>query len=466
MNFGLYEIISGVVVIAVLLGIRFLSSPRTSVAGNRLGALAMLGSIIVVLLYRGILGSFEVLAGLVAGGLIGLLLAIRVTMLRMPQLVALLNGFGGLASLLVASVVVLEGGSRLTTANILSSQLAIIVGGITFGGSMVAAAKLDGKVRQKPLLLRGHSVMSLLLLLFMAALAAYGPFARAGGAHAIMTGAALASLAFGVLFAVRIGGADMPVTISLLNASSGLAASICGFALGDYLLIAIGAVVGAAGLILTRIMCRAMNRSLLDILTGRTAYADGIVQAPVPQAPEGERAAPESEESRIEKVLEIISVAQTVIVVPGYGMAVSQAQSRVKELYDILTSRGTEVRFAIHPVAGRMPGHMNVLLAEVDIPYEVLCELDDINPCFGETDLVIIVGACDVVNPAAISAEGTPIYGMPILHVHEAKHVVVFNLDTSPGYSCVENPLYEKSNVIMMLGNATDSLAALLERIR
>lgn len=468
MDFGLYEILFPAVMLATLLGIRFLSSPRTAVTGNRIGALAMLGAIIAVLLHRGIIGSVEVLGSLAVGGLVGLGLALRVTMLRIPQFVALLNGFGGLASLLVAMTVMLEGVGRLAADTILSSQLAVIVGGVTFSGSMVAAAKLDGKIRQRPIIIRGHNALSMGLLVILAALLITGPFLGEAGAPAVAVGAALVSLVFGIVFAVRIGGADMPITIALLNSYSGLAASICGFALGDNLLIAMGAIVGAAGLILTRIMCRAMNRSLLDILTGRTALNPEPTQAH-PEVkrgtPEG-RSYPEKEEPlREERVLEIIKKAETVICVPGYGMALSQAQHKVKELFDRLTEQGKDVRFAIHPVAGRMPGHMNVLLAEVDIPYEKLCELEDINPHFAETDLALIVGACDVVNPAAIHAEGTPIYGMPIMHVHEAKHVLVFNLDLKPGYSGVENPLYEKENVITILGNASESLAALLDRM-
>ena len=261
----------------------------------------------------------------------------------------------------------------------------------------------------------------------------------------------------------------MPITISLLNSLSGLAASVCGFAVSDYLLIAIGAVVGSAGLILTKIMCRAMNRSLLDILTGQTTYSAGNRKNDIQPESTGGRVkdgssgdVDETPEVKAAKAADIISKAGSVIVVPGYGMAISQAQGGVKELFDYLCDHGKEVRFAIHPVAGRMPGHMNVLLAEVDIPYDRLFELEDINPSFPETDLVVIVGACDVVNPAAITAEGTPIYGMPILNVHEARQVVVCNLDKKPGYSGVDNPLYEADNVIMLAGNASDTLAGVM----
>ncbi|MBP7585909.1 MAG: NAD(P)(+) transhydrogenase (Re/Si-specific) subunit beta [Spirochaetes bacterium] len=467
-EFGIYEIVSIVVVLLTLLGIRLLGSPRTAVAGNRIGALAMLGAILVVLVHNGILDVALVIGGLAAGCCVGVFLAAKVTMLRMPQLVALLNGFGGLASLLVAVVVVIEQFDGLDVVNLVAGQLAILVGGVTFSGSMIAAAKLDKRMDQKPVVLPGHSVISAVILAIMVAVAAASPFAGRTETHVLTAVASIASLAFGVIFAIRIGGADMPVTISLLNSYSGVAASICGFALGDYLLIAIGAIVGAAGLILTRIMCRAMNRSLVDILTGRTAYTKGadIRQPERAAAPVAETRSEEAPEARWERIVNMLKAAKTVIVVPGYGMALSQAQAKVKELYDILAGQGKEVRFAIHPVAGRMPGHMNVLLAEVDIPYEKLFELEDINPMFRETDVAVIVGACDVVNPEAITAQGTPIYGMPILHVHEAKNVVVFNLDTKPGYSGVENSLYAKDNVVMSLGNAEETLGEILGGIR
>ncbi len=469
MDFGTYELISAAVVLVTLLGIRLLSSPRTSVAGNRLGALAMLFAIAAVLLHNDIIDMPLLIAGLLVGSVIGAALSVRVTMLKIPQFVALLNGLGGLASLLVALVVLFEQYDRLDGVNLLAGQLAIIVGGVTFSGSLVAAGKLDKRISQQPLVMRGHSALSLQLIIVMAVLAAAGPFEGRGESIVIAVAAALVSLAFGAIFAVRIGGADMPITISLLNSYSGLAASICGFAVNDYMLIAIGAIVGAAGLILTRIMCRAMNRSLMDILTGRTSYAKGT--SAVASAPEecvGTGTLPRTQESveeRLSRIARTLDGADRVIFVPGYGMALSQAQGKVKELFDLLVGRGKDVRFAIHPVAGRMPGHMNVLLAEVDVPYDRLYELEDINPEFASTDVAVIVGACDVVNPSAITAEGTPIYGMPILLVHEAKNVVVCNLDTKPGYSGVDNPLYGRENTILMLGNAEETLTSIIGKM-
>lgn len=468
MQFTVYNIASIFVILITLLGIKSLSSPRTSVFGNWLGALAMLGAIITVLVHNNILSFPVIIVALVLGGFIGVVFAMRVTMLRIPQLIALLNGFGGMASLLVAIVIMFDKFGGLSLVNLIASQLAIVVGGVTFGGSAIAAAKLDKKMNQRPVVLKGHNALSILLIFLLIILIFVVAFVGAEGIYLIGLLTVLASILFGVLFSIRIGGADMPVAISLLNSYSGVAASICGFAIGDYLLISIGAIVGSAGLILTRIMCRAMNRSLFDILTGRTSYTSE--QAKTNRLSTNELSKNKSNSlSHDEKValaVDVLNSAKSIIVVPGYGMALSHAQSKVKQLFDMMIESGKDVRFAIHPVAGRMPGHMNVLLAEVDIPYDHLFELDDINQSFSNTDLVIIVGACDVVNPAAISAEGTPIYGMPILHVHEARNVLVCNLDTKPGYSGVDNPLYENENVIMLTGNASDSLSNLISKIK
>ncbi len=464
-------VVSTAVVLAVLTGIRLLSSPKTAVAGNRLGALAMLGAIVAVLLRNQVVDAPLLLAGLVAGGLIGIALAARTTMLGIPQLVALFNGLGGLASFGVAALVVLERAQAPTTLNIAASGLAMIVGGATFSGSMIAAAKLARKMNQRPMLLPGHGRLCVALLIVMTTLAVSGAFMEGRVSYAAMAGAAVAALVFGVVFSIRIGGADMPVTIALLNALSGMAAAICGFAVENELLIAIGAIVGSAGLILTKIMCRAMNRSLRDILTGGTACApaaksptDSADEPPAPESAPEERAE-QTPEQKIETAATLIRDAKSVMVVPGYGMALSQAQTEVKRLFDRLSAQDTDVKFAIHPVAGRMPGHMNVLLAEVDIPYDRLMELEDVNPLFADIDAVLVVGACDVVNPAAISAEGTPIYGMPILHVHEAKNTIVCNLDAKPGYSGVDNPLYENNNVVKLWGNAAETLAALIDKL-
>lgn len=467
MEIGFYEIVSCVVVVLVLLGIKLLSSPATAVLGNRIGALAMLGAILAVLVHKEAIELKLVAGALIVGATIGALFSARVTMLKIPQLVALLNGFGGLASLIVAFMVLNNAGTGNTLQNLIASQLTIAVGGVTFGGSLIAAGKLDKRISQLPVVFRGQSLMNFLLIAAMCAVMGKTVFYDSSYYFLLAYAMIALSLIFGVVFAVRIGGADMPVTISLLNSLSGLAASVCGFAVADPLLIAVGAIVGAAGLILTRIMCRAMNRSLVEILTGRTSVSGKTEEAKTADMPPANRVSTEimSPEQKIKEIAHILLQAKKVVIVPGYGMALSQAQGRVKELYDALESKGSEVKFAIHPVAGRMPGHMNVLLAEVDIPYEKLYELDDINPLFPETDAVLVVGACDVVNPNAITAEGTPIYGMPILHVHEAKKIIVCNLDEKPGYSGVDNPLYRQGNVLMALGNAEEILGLIIKEL-
>ncbi len=468
MKFGFYEIVSIAVVFSVLLGIKLLSSPKTAVAGNRIGALAMLAAIAMALIHGEILDIKYVIASLIAGSAIGVFFALRVTMLKIPQMVALLNGFGGLASLVVAYMILENPNSGYGSINLIASQIAIAVGGVTFSGSMIAAGKLDKKIAQLPVLFRGQSAASVALLAVMAGGSAAVLYVDQSWRIFLGILMIVISNVFGIIFAIRIGGADMPVTISLLNSLSGVAASICGFAVSDPLLIAVGAIVGAAGLILTRIMCRAMNRSLAEILTGRTSVGKNAPDAVITQEATYTSQAKQDldPEKKFAEIATILADAKRVIVIPGYGMALSQAQGRVKQLYDFLESRGAEVQFAIHPVAGRMPGHMNVLLAEVDVPYEKLCELDDINPAFPETDVVLVVGACDVVNPMAITAEGTPIYGMPILHAHEAHKVIVCNLDEKPGYSGVENPLYRKENVLMALGNAEETLSRIIEELK
>ncbi len=470
------QIVAAVIVtVAVLAGIRLLSSPRTAVVGNRLGALAMLAAIVAVLAEQERSCWPLMIGGLVAGGLIGGVLAARVTMLGIPQLVALFNGLGGLASLVVAALIVADAsGDSLASATLIAAGLAMTVGAVTFGGSMIAAGKLAGIVRQRPVTLPGHSRLCAALLVLMVVLVAAATGLALPYALPVLLVATTAALAFGILFSVRIGGADMPVTIALLNALSGLAASICGFAVEDALLIAIGAIVGSAGLILTRIMCRAMNRSLSAILTGATV---GAAKPAAPTASPSEPAAPTqppsepapeipaSPEEKLACAVRLIADAARVVVIPGYGMALAQAQAEVKRLFDWLVARDKDVQFAIHPVAGRMPGHMNVLLAEVDIPYERLQEMDVVNPLFPDADIALIVGACDVVNPAANSAEGTPIYGMPILNAHEAKHAIVCNLDERPGYSGVDNPLYKNDNALLLWGNAAETVAAIVNKL-
>lgn len=446
-----------------LLGIRFMNSPKTAVRGNIIGACAMLGAIVSTLMFSGVLGRAELLGALAAGGALGYWLAIRATMIKMPQIVALLNGFGGLASA-VTAIVILTSGSPGKPESF-TAALALAVGAVTFSGSMVAAAKLDHRMSQMPVVFPGYSVVTGFAAVSCAVLACLMPFLSGGSGIAVAILLLAVSLGYGYVFAARIGGADMPITISMLNSLSGVAGSIAGFAIRDPLLVMVGAIVGSAGLILTRIMCHAMNRSLLDIVAGRTSTSRGQSTTPthVPEPPRetvNREHAPDDE-----AVLDLIRSARRVVIVPGYGMALSQAQHHVKTLFDALERFGKDVMFAIHPVAGRMPGHMNVLLAEADVPYEKLCEMDAVNPLFGETDLVIVIGANDVINPAAATAAGTPIYGMPILLAHEAKAILVFNKDTLPGYAGVDNPLYARDNAFLFPGDAKERLDILIRAL-
>ncbi len=462
---GTYEIVSIILSILVLTGIKLMSSPKTAVQGNRLGAVAMLAAIVAVLMYNGIIDVPLLWIAIFVGGTIGYIMAKRVKMIQMPQMVALLNGFGGGASALVALVEIFQRYQGMTLSGRLSSQLALVVGAITLSGSLIAAGKLDRRISQQPVILIHHNWISNTVLLITGLLLIVASVISVSGIIFVSLVIAALAIVYGVLFAIRIGGADMPITISLLNSLSGLAGAICGFTIGDLSLVAIGAIVGASGLILTQIMCRAMNRSLIDILSGSGLNSKNDYKKITAKK---EKAADikESLEVVVKKSpQEILKAASKVIIVPGYGMAVAQAQDQVKVLYDTLESQGKEVKFAIHPVAGRMPGHMNVLLAEVGVPYDKLYEMDVINSEFAETDVVIVVGACDVVNPAASTAEGTPIYGMPVLKVEEAKNVIVCNLDTKPGYSGVENPLYELSHVYLLLGNAAETVKELVKEM-
>ncbi len=443
----------------ILLGIRLMGSPRTAVRGNMLAALSMFAAVMLVLYTNGIVEVPLLWAAVATGAVIGYFLAVKVTMLKMPQVVALFNGCGGGASAMVALVEIMERAAVMDTFTRSASQLALVIGCFTLGGSLIAAAKLDGRISQRPVVIPGYKAVTgimltislLLVLLFAAnALPQY---------VLLMSGIVLGlALLLGVFFALRVGGADMPITISLLNSFSGLAGAITGFTVSEPLLVAVGAIVGASGLILTRIMCSAMNRSLGDVLTGASLLRNQTQdKQPCAEIKSGETG---------KSPAVMLKDAKKVIIVPGYGLAVAQAQSHVKKIMDLLEKRGVEVKFAIHPVAGRMPGHMNVLLAEADVPYDKLFEMDEINPEFKDADAVLVVGACDVVNPAANTAEGTPIYGMPVLKVEEAKAVVVCNLDTRPGYSGVENPLYNMPHVCMLTGDATATLEGLTAGIK
>ena len=473
MSDTLYYIISAVLSLLVLLGIRWMSKVPTAVRGNRLSALAMLAAIIIVLLKENILTDVYVLIGLAIGLAVGIVMAQRVKMITMPQMVGLLNGLGGLASA-IAAILTVQSAATLPGFERLTALLALCVGALTFTGSMVAAGKLHRVLPQKPIILPSHRMLTALFAIGMAVLTV---LALVDAAHA-MTYAWLAlavSLIFGLLFALPVGGADMPITISLLNSTSGVAAAIAGMAIGDVLLVSVGGIVGASGLLLTQIMCRSMNRHLSSIIFARSAAephhkAEAPVTAPVVEedaAAQADAPVAEVPVAADESVLpQWLGDAKEVIIIPGYGMAVSQAQELVKTLHDKLEQGGRNVRFAIHPVAGRMPGHMNVLLAEVDIPYDKLYEMDDINPEMEKTDLAIVIGANDVVNPAANTAEGTPIYGMPVLNAEAAGRLIICNFDLKPGYAGVPNPLYQPHpDVLLLLGDAKESLQKMLDAL-
>ncbi|MEA4888558.1 MAG: NAD(P)(+) transhydrogenase (Re/Si-specific) subunit beta [Clostridiaceae bacterium] len=461
----IYYLICGALTIGVLAGIALMSRVRTAVPGNRLSAVCTVLAILVTLYRNGLLSDLGLWLCLAAGLGIGIVVTLRVKMIEMPQMVALLNGLGGAASALVA-MIALTDGVPLDAFSSATAALALIVGLITLTGSLIAAGKLHKLIAQKPVVWPYHLFITSgsLAVSLLALLALTAGWLPAAGMIIIM---AAASSFFGVAFAIRVGGADMPITISLLNSLSGVAGSIAGMAIGDPLLVAIGGIVGASGLLLTQIMCRAMNRSLLDIILGKTAggpvrekAAEALPAAS--DAPAAAAAEPAGSDSPADPA-ELLRQARRVIIVPGYGMALAQAQDLVKRLADKLEKMGAVVQFAIHPVAGRMPGHMNVLLCEVDVPYESLHEMEEINPQFADCDVAIVIGANDVINPAANTATGTPIYGMPVLAVEKARQVIICNYDLKPGYAGVDNPLYTRNKgVTLLLGDAKQTLARLL----
>jgi len=452
--------------ILFILGIKGLTKPATAVRGNTLSALGMLIAVAITLLDSAIVNFSYILAGALTGGIVGGFMALRIQMTSMPQMVALLNGFGGGASLTIAlaeyfsklgidansfaellAPVVLPsnafGVAEEGTVTLVSIGLTVLIGAVTLTGSLIAFAKLQGLLK-KSYGLPGGPVGNGLLLLG-ACIALVCIIINPSQAVVVLTLVALALL-LGLFLVLPIGGADMPVVIALLNSYSGLAAALAGFILGNTVLIVAGSLVGTSGLILTKIMCVAMNRSLANVLFGKMADAGEIIDADEVYAGKVTSAQPD-------EVAMMLEMAKRVVIVPGYGMAMAQAQHAVRELADAMESRGTEVEYGIHPVAGRMPGHMNVLLAEAEVPYDKLVEMDRINPTFEETDVVIVIGANDVTNPMARESEGSPIYGMPILNVDKAKNVVVIKRSLSPGFSGLPNPLFAMDHSLMVYGD-------------
>lgn len=432
-----------------ILGLKLLGHPSTARRGNLLSSLGMLVAIVVTLLDQSIV-SFEWIAiAALAGGIVGILAARLIAMTAMPEMVSLLNGVGGLASVFVAWAA-LEGESDAGSLLLFVSYLAIIIGGVTFSGSIIAWGKLSEKMTGRAVVFSGQAIVNVLIILGIF-YTGYLFVTMPEAVEPLYVAIALA-LVFGIMLVLPIGGADMPVVISLLNSYSGLAACAAGFVLHNNLLIVAGSLVGASGVILTQIMCKAMNRSLSNVLfSGFQAVNKSAAKI------EGE-AKPMSPED----AYYVLEAAQSVLVVPGYGMAVAQAQHAIKELQALLEDNGCEVAYGIHPVAGRMPGHMNVLLAEADVSYEQLFEMDEVNPRIETFDVAMVIGANDVVNPAAREDEGSPIYGMPVINVDLAKNVFVFKRSMASGFAGIANPLFFKDNTSMIFGDAKESINSII----
>ena len=459
-----YYVICAILSILVLVGIAMMSKVKTAARGNALSATAMGLGVIVTLLKLQVVTFPWLIGGILIGGIIGTLLYTRVKMIQMPQMVALLNGIGGGASALVGALTLFQLSESNVYFTLVTAFLAIIIGMLTLVGSLVAAGKLHRVLPQKSVVWPFHNVatsLTLVVAIFFLLIGTLNYVVPSALIYA-MIGTMLFSALFGLYFSIRVGGADMPITISLLNSLSGVAGAIAGMAIGDIFLVAVGGVVGASGLLLTQIMCRAMNRSLVNILIPHgKAKAPANPAAPASKSPVAPQ--PKQESSPIDQAVAMLRGAKRVIIVPGYGMALAQAQQEVKQLADKLSRGGADVKYAIHPVAGRMPGHMNVLLAEANVDYDSLYEMEAINDQFANTDAVIVIGANDVLNPAARNAEGTPIYGMPVLNVDQAKQVIICNFDLKPGYAGVENPLYSRGEgVVLCLGDAKATIDQIL----
>jgi NAD(P) transhydrogenase subunit beta len=445
-----------------IIGLKKLGSPATARDGNSLAAVGMLLAVIATLLDRQVLNYQMILLGLAIGSAVGAIAAYKVQMTEMPQMVGLLNGLGGAASALVAvgefwrlvgsdAVIPLD-------ANI-SILLDVFIGGVTFTGSMVAFAKLQGLISGSPITFPLQQPINALLLIAYVASSVY--FLATPANLPVFLALVAISLLLGVMFVIPIGGGDMPVVISLLNSLSGVAASAAGFVVMNNMLIIAGALVGASGLILTQIMCKAMNRSLFSVLFGAFGKAGGASGGAGGGAGDKNVRSVDPEEAAM-----MLGYARSVVVVPGYGMAVAQAQHSVRELADQLEKLGVDVKYAIHPVAGRMPGHMNVLLAEANVPYTQLYDMDDINQQFDQTDVALVIGANDVVNPAARHDSASPIYGMPILEVDRAKQTIVIKRGMSTGFAGVDNELFYKDKTTMLFGSAKDAVAKLVSEVK
>lgn len=443
--------------VCFIMGIRGLTHPRTAVRGNGIGALGMLIAVVATLMHQDVIEFTWIIVGLVVGGLIGAILALRIRMTAMPQMVALLNGFGGAASVLVAGAELVRSPPPALGDVAVATYASAVIGSVTFWGSLLAFAKLEEyKAFRQPIRYPFLQPINALLGLLALALAVWGVMEpNSVAAYWLVV---VAASILGVTLVNPIGGADMPVVIALLNSYSGLAAAATGFVLGNSVLIISGSLVGASGIILTNIMCKAMNRSMTNVLFG--------VLQPGEDSPKQDEVYKTVKSASAEELALLFDSASRVVIVPGYGMAVAQAQHAVRDLYHLLESRGIEVLFAIHPVAGRMPGHMNVLLAEAEIPYEKLKEMDDVNPVFAETDVAVVLGANDVVNPLAKTDPNSPIAGMPILEVGKARTVVVIKRSLSPGFANIPNPLFAAENTLMFFADGKKAVLDLIAALK
>lgn len=444
-----------VAAILFIVGLKQMSSPATARRGNQVSALAMFLAIVAALFEQGLHYQW-ILVGIIVGTLLGIVAARTVQMTQMPEMVALLNGFGGLASLLVGWVVY-HGGGGLSPYTLVTIFLSVLIGGVTFTGSLVAYGKLSERITGRPVLYAGQQFVNGLLLITIIAAGIYYVLNPAEGYPVFVLIMILASI-LGIMVVIPIGGADMPVVISLLNSYSGLAACAAGFVIYNNLLIVTGSLVGASGIILTKIMCKAMNRSLANVLfSGFGAVSSKAIGSAIT----GEIKALSPQDAYY-----VLEAARSVVFVPGYGLAVAQAQHVVRELAQWLEKNGCEVKYAIHPVAGRMPGHMNVLLAEANVPYDQLVEMDSINPIIETVDVAVVIGANDVVNPAAREDASSPIYGMPIINVDKANSVFVLKRSMASGFAGIDNPLFYGENTRMIFGDAKATLTAIVAEFK
>jgi NAD(P) transhydrogenase subunit beta len=446
-------------IVCFILALRFLSSPKHARKGNWVGGVGMLVAIATTLALEGIGNWVLIIVGGLIGGIVGLVGARTVKMTAMPQMVALFNGVGGGAAALVAVAEFHVASGDLAGDQAVSTVLSALIGSISFAGSLIAFAKLQELLSGRPITFPGQNIVN--AAVFFAAVALGVAIVANAEQQWVLWALVGLALLFGVLFVLPIGGADMPVVISLLNAFTGLAASATGFVLSNTVLIVAGMLVGASGTLLTLMMAKAMNRSVTNVLFG----AFGQVQA---GAGTGMRAddGRTVRATTADDVAVQLSFARKVIVVPGYGLAVAQAQHDVRQLAELLEEKGVSVEYAIHPVAGRMPGHMNVLLAEANVPYDQLKEMDEINPEFAQTDVALVIGANDVVNPAARSDPSSPIYGMPILDVDKAQSIVVMKRSMAPGFAGIDNELFLDPKTTMLFGNAKDSVLKLIAAVK